>query len=154
MVDTKETFTLKAGGTLTAAAGKDRWEADFAGEIIRARGVVGTAPTGAAILIDININGTTIYTTQSKRPTIAVGQTETTDPVETVSNDASTDSWTAQNPGDGYVQPHPSKGAVTWSDTPDVVQFQAGDTISLDVDQIGSTVAGADLEVTVEFIPE
>lgn len=32
---------------------------------------VGVAPTGAAILVDINKNGTTIFTTQGNRPTIA-----------------------------------------------------------------------------------
>jgi len=31
---------------------------------------VGTAPTGATIIIDIDINGTTIFTTQGNRPII------------------------------------------------------------------------------------
>jgi hypothetical protein len=37
------------------------------------RASVGTAPTGSSIIIDIKINGTTIFTTQSNRPAIAVG---------------------------------------------------------------------------------
>lgn len=32
----------------------------------------GVAPTGAAILVDVNINGTTIFTTQANRPSIAI----------------------------------------------------------------------------------
>ncbi len=35
------------------------------------RASVGTAPVGAAIIIDINKNGNTIFTTQANRPTIA-----------------------------------------------------------------------------------
>jgi len=35
---------------------------------------VGTAPTGAAIIVDIHKSGTTIFTTQGNRPQIAVGE--------------------------------------------------------------------------------
>jgi len=35
------------------------------------RASVGTAPTGASIIIDIKVNGTTIFTTQANRPAIA-----------------------------------------------------------------------------------
>jgi hypothetical protein len=35
------------------------------------RASVGTAPTGASIIVDVNIGGTTIFTTQGNRPTIA-----------------------------------------------------------------------------------
>lgn len=34
---------------------------------------VDTAPTGTAVIIDVNVNGTTIFTTQANRPQIAVG---------------------------------------------------------------------------------
>ena len=37
------------------------------------RATVGTAPTGSSLVIDININGTTIFTTQGNRPTITAG---------------------------------------------------------------------------------
>jgi hypothetical protein len=36
---------------------------------------VGTAPTGASIIFDVNKNGTTIFSTQGNRPTIAVSTT-------------------------------------------------------------------------------
>lgn len=36
---------------------------------------VKTAPTGSAIIVDINKDGTTIFTTQANRPQIAAGQT-------------------------------------------------------------------------------
>lgn len=37
---------------------------------------VKTAPTGAAIIVDVNKNGTTIFTEQANRPQIATGETE------------------------------------------------------------------------------
>lgn len=41
--------------------------------IVSVRASVATAPVGASIIIDININGTTIFTTQANRPAIAAG---------------------------------------------------------------------------------
>lgn len=37
------------------------------------RASVGTAPTGSSLVIDIKVNGTTIFTTQANRPAIAAG---------------------------------------------------------------------------------
>lgn len=82
-------------------------------EIINVKASAGTAPTGADLILDIHKNGTTIFTTQTNRPTITAGET---------SED---------------------------SQAPDVIAVAAGDLISLQLDQIGSTVAGADLSVTV-----
>jgi hypothetical protein len=75
--------------------------------------MVGTAPTGAAILVDVNKNGTTIFTTQGNRPSIAAG------------------------------------GNASSAAVPDVTSLAAGDFLTVDVDQIGSTVAGSDLTVIV-----
>jgi DNA-binding beta-propeller fold protein YncE len=46
--------------------------------ITEIRLAVDTAPTGAALIIDINKNGTTIYTTQNNRPIIAIDGTSAT----------------------------------------------------------------------------
>ena len=81
--------------------------------ITEIRLAVSTAPTDAALIIDINKNGTTLYTTQGNRPTIAASGTSAT----------ATD--------------------------PDVTALAVGDILSLDVDQIGSTIAGANLSVIV-----
>lgn len=74
---------------------------------------VNTAPTGAAILVDVHENGVTIFTNQANRPTIAIaafaGETTTID-------------------------------APSWDDD---------NYLQVDVDQIGSGVAGADLTITV-----
>lgn len=39
------------------------------------RATVGTAPTGTSLIVDVLNDGTTIYTTQANRPTIAISGT-------------------------------------------------------------------------------
>jgi hypothetical protein len=86
-----------------------------AGTIIRASAVAKTGPTGADLIFDINLNGTTIWSTQSNRLTIAASATE---------------------------------GATTTFNTTAVSQ---NDNLSIDVDQIGSTIAGSDITVQLEI---
>ena len=81
--------------------------------ITNVKAAVDTAPTGADLIIDIHKNGTTIFTTQSNRPTIAATETSEDSPA------------------------------------PDVTSISAGDKITLEIDQIGSTVAGENLSVVV-----
>lgn len=59
-------------GVATVSAMPTLWVgADREIEILKAWAVCGTAPTGQAILIDWHANGVTIFTDQSKRPSIA-----------------------------------------------------------------------------------
>lgn len=60
-------------GALAVQAGTHRLYNDSGATwtIISVRASVGTAPAGASIIIDVNKNGTTIFTTQGNRPTIA-----------------------------------------------------------------------------------
>jgi len=75
--------------------------------------VASTAPVGAAILVDVNLDGTTIFTNQAHRPTIADGaNTGTTTDID----------------------------VATWTDD---------SYLTIDVDQIGSGTAGADLVVHI-----
>lgn len=117
MPDVRHIVKLEAAGTLTTGA-KDRWIAPFAGEIVSVTAVVGTAPTGAALIFDLQKEGVTVFTTTANRPTIPISGTES-----------------------------PAPGT-----RPDVTAFAAGDTFTLMVSQIGSTVAGADADVTVQFL--
>lgn len=110
-----EAYTFSVTGTVAVATGKSRIYLEGNYTIDTVRAAVTTAPTGAALIVDVNKNGTTIYTTQSARPQIA----------------ASANSATGNSPA--------------------VQTFVAGDYITVDVDQIGSTVAGADLTVTVRL---
>lgn len=66
---------LRSLGTLTAATLKDVWVAPCKGKIVEVHAKVGTAPTGATLIVDVNKNGTTIYTTQANRPTVAISGT-------------------------------------------------------------------------------
>lgn len=68
------THVFSNTATLSVATGTHRLYNDSgsAWTIRSVRASVGTAPAGASILIDIKINGTTIFTTQANRPAIAV----------------------------------------------------------------------------------
>lgn len=106
--DWSETFTIN--GNLQVAAYPYRLPIVYRSALVAVYGWVGTAPTGAAILIDLNRNATTIFTVQSKRPRIVAAAFET-DRVDDI----------------------------------DVAIFHRGDYCTLDVDQVGSSVAGANL---------
>jgi hypothetical protein len=71
-------FQFQSVGTLTAAAGKAFVVAPHAGVIKTVKASVGTAPAGSSLIVDINKNGTTIFTTQANRPTIAAAATAAT----------------------------------------------------------------------------
>lgn len=72
---------------------------------------VKTAPQGASIIVDVNLGGTTIFTTQANRPTIAAAATAGT------------------------------------SGAPDVTTGALNSSITIDIDQVGSTTKGSDLSV-------
>lgn len=79
------------------------------------RASLGGSPAGSAVVIDVNKNGTTLFTNQANRPTIAA----------------------AAN----------TSGNIT---TMDITTVAAGEYLTVDIDQIGSTTAGTDLTVQVE----
>lgn len=103
-------------GVLVAGNGVARFLFPFTATLKGAVACVNTAPTGATIIVDVNLNGVTIYTTTAHRPTIAAGAFATT------------------------TQP-----------TPDVTAAHIGDYLTVDIDQIGSTIAGADLTIQVLY---
>ena len=86
-----------------------------AGTITNVAIVVGTAPTGADVIVDIHQNGTTIFTTQGNRPTVAASGTE------------------------------------DFSSVPDVTSLAQNDKLTCHIDQVGSTVAGADMTVQIRY---
>lgn len=74
---------------------------------------VGTAPTGAALIVDVKKNGSTIWSTTGNRAQIAASAT--------------------------------SGSSTTFNTT----TMANGDRLTFDVVQVGSTVAGADLTLSV-----
>lgn len=66
-------FVFSRAGSLVTGTGTARMYNDtgFTLAIKAIRASVGTAPTGASIIVDVLIGGTTIYGTPANRPTIA-----------------------------------------------------------------------------------
>jgi len=104
-------------GVLTTQTGAGRLRFPFAVTLLGVTAAVGTAPTGAALNLDVNKNGTTIYgTNPSNKPSIAI-----------------------------------SANATASEPVPDTTAMAAGDYLTVDVDQIGSTISGSDLTVFVRY---
>lgn len=108
--------TFGRAGTLAVATGAGRFLLYADVTIIGVVAAVNTAPTGASIIIDVNKNGTTIFSTQANRPSIVASAYKTSSPA-----------------------------------VPNVTAFAAGDYITVDIDQVGSTVEGSDLVVQVVY---
>lgn len=108
-----QSFPMFVAGELEVGTSAFGFVAPFDMNITEVQVAVEVAPTGAALIIDINDNGDTIYTTQANRPTIAIG--DNTSAVE----------------------------------LPDVIEIGKGEMITLDIDQVGSTLAGSNLMVTI-----
>lgn len=109
-------LVFKYTGTVGTGVGTARLYNDSGSTLTIAsvRTFVETAPTGASLIVDINKDATTIFTTQGNRPTIAISGT--------------------------------TSGKVT---NMDVTTIADGSYLSIDVDQVGSTIAGANLTITI-----
>lgn len=59
-------------GGLSVSTGVLKIYAERAMTIVSVRASLGTAPGSTAVIVDINLNGTTIFSTQANRPTVAV----------------------------------------------------------------------------------
>jgi hypothetical protein len=70
---TWHTFTFSLEGLLTVDSGNLRFYSPGTMTIAEVFIAVNTAPTGDSIIVDVNKNGTTIFTTQANRPEIADG---------------------------------------------------------------------------------
>lgn len=108
--------TFSATGSLTAGPGRNRYLFPFAATILGVTAAIGTAPVGQSIILDVHKNGTTVFTTQGNRPTIAA-----------------------------------AANATATEAVPDVTAIAAGDYITVDRDQVGTTEAGQNLTVFVRY---
>lgn len=111
-------WTRSIAGTLTVSSGTLRLY-NILGASVTINEVhlsVGTAPTGASIIVDVHKDGVTIFTNPANRPQIAdsayTGNTTTID-------------------------------VPTWADN---------EYLTVDIDQIGAGVAGADLTVIIKTL--
>jgi hypothetical protein len=111
-------FAFSYTGTLAVTTGVHRLYNDSGGTLT-IQGVrisVGTAPTGSTILCDFNIDGTTIFSTQGNRPSVAISASP------------------------------PTSGKVTNFNT---TTISNGSYFTVDIDQVGSTVPGANLTAQI-----
>ncbi len=114
VVGTLVSYVFNFGGTLATGTGASELPMVVATRIVGIRARASTAPTDDDIILDVDKNNVTVFTTQGNRTTIADG---------------------AKDSGTGTL--------------PDITDFAAGDYLSVNVDQIGSTIAGSDLVVHV-----
>lgn len=110
-------------GTVAVIAGVERIYAEVDRQIYACRVVANTAPTGADLIVDVNLDGSTIYTTAANRPTI---------------------------PAIAFISPWTLPDRVASAGT----KISKGSYLTVDIDQIGSTVAGADLTVEIMWRKE
>lgn len=122
MVDKEYADTAAAKTTISftvdqasVGAGVARWYTDRSRTISNIVASAGVAPVGASLIFDVNINGTTAFTTQGNRPTLAAGTFY-----------------------DG-------------SSVPDITNMVAGDYLTIDFDQVGSSVPGSGIVITIIF---
>ncbi len=113
-------LTWSLPGTLAVAAGSLYVQVPVACTYAYTTATVGTAPTGAAILFDVHYHATV--------PASAVT------------------TWTTQANRPTIAISEFRNSAVT---APEVTSFAANSVLRLDVDQVGSTIAGANGTVTV-----
>lgn len=75
-------WAFRVAGTLSVLADAPGaayyLQTPFAAAIDEVRVHVGTAPTTQAVIVDVNDDGTTVFTTQANRPTIAATTTDAT----------------------------------------------------------------------------
>lgn len=64
-------LTFSVPGTLAVGVGAARWYAHRPLTIVNVSLSLGVAPAGASVIFDLNRNGTTVFTTQGNRPTVA-----------------------------------------------------------------------------------
>lgn len=103
-------------GPLQTKVGVGRFRAPFNLHILGVSASVAIAPVGANIIIDVNKNGTTIFTTQANRPQVPAGMYEAVEQI--------------------LIDDH---------------IMNDGDYLTVDIDQIGSSVAGSYLTVFIRY---
>jgi len=108
-------FCMSGTVTLITDATALRLMFPYAVNIVGCRAVCSVAPTGADLIVDVHLDGTTVYTVQANRPTITAA---------------------------GF-------DSGSWA-VPAVTAVPVDSYLTVNVDQIGSTIPGAGLTVMVK----
>lgn len=107
----------------------------FAGEVVGASSVLGTGNTAADLLVNITKNGTGVWSQTADKITHTAGVAAGTVVSKAVPAPVA--------PGTNY-----NTNAIFPSAVP-LASFALGDQVGIKVDQVGSTVAGSDLHVSL-----
>lgn len=70
----KETLVFTVAGVVAAGAGNLRFYVDDNSTIEQVRASLGTAPEGGSLVVDVNVNGTSIFSAIAAQPTVLVGE--------------------------------------------------------------------------------
>lgn len=122
---------VTVSGTIAVAAGALQYPVPVAADLVRVVAKLGTAGTTQPLLVDVNKNAVTVWTNQANRLSIAANATA-----------GSVQPALDANNGVNQIAP-------TVTQTPAIATFAAGDTVSVDVDQFGTSAAN--LVVMLEF---
>ena len=71
--EAQQVIPFAKAGVLSVSEGKARFRFPFDATVLGVSAAIDTAPAGADIIIDVNKNGTTLFTTQGNRPRIVDG---------------------------------------------------------------------------------
>jgi hypothetical protein len=127
LAGTVNIINFHQAGTLTPGTGVFKMPFPVDGTLVSVILAAATSPTGDDIICDVNLNGTTVFTAGTDRPTIPAADAD----------------------GVGGVAPMPDSVTV-----PTGVAVSAGDYLTVDIDQVGSTIAGENLTVSVAWRPD
>lgn len=146
----QEIFTVEIpiSGTLAVGVGLLEYPMSTNAQLISATATVGTAPTGAAAIFTVKKNGTAL--TPNSTLTVPVSAN--------VSNSLSVAAYTDKTATvlGNLTQGASALGTYTFYDRTQVPVTTAvpGDLFTVDVTQVGSTVAGANAVISLMFIKQ
>jgi hypothetical protein len=136
-------FPINVAGALTVANGTAHIPVPCNADLVAVYANANTAPTGASLNLRLNKNGASALTLN-----IAAGANKASSTIQFPINSGSAgvdDSQPNYLSGLNYIYPEMPNATA-------LASFVPGDTISLDVTQVGSTVAGSDLSVTLLLV--
>lgn len=124
----RKRHVIHFAGNQTTGTRKWSWTPDRPGIILSTQLAIGTAPVGSALIVDLNTwDGAALTTMYTTKPQIADGAT-----------------WGVAAAPDGTYGRRVVRSGFT--------AITAGSLVTLDIDQVGSGTAGADLTVNINYL--
>lgn len=162
--DSRVVRDIVKAGAQTAVAIPQKLTVTQDAQLIAVYVTLGTAPTGATTFkVDVNKNGTTVFTDQATRPIFVAGAFTASaladsTPTDLVAAPSGANFSTGYYENQG-LESHTAQSTVSIDSvgmfTADayvpLATFAKGDLVSVDVDAVGNTIAGSDLVVTLVF---